>query len=360
MIMAGPLPPAVGGMASVLGALAASSLARRADLRLFETGKTTPSGRPLWQGVRARVALMADWWRQLGARRRPIVHIHTCSGFTFFLDGALLLLANLRRAPVVLHVHGARFDDFLDRLPAPLAAVARGLARRAAVVVVLSPEWFERLAPRWPGARLAVVGNGVAVPRRAGRVAEAGPAGQPVFAFLGNLGPRKGVPVLIEAAALAKEPWRVELAGGDEEPGATAQARSQAAVAHVDHRVRLLGPLAGDAKLDWLAAAQGFVLPSRAEGLPMALLEAMAVGLPVVVSDAGAMPEVVRAGVDGLVVPAGDAAALAAALDALARDPARRAAMGAAGAERCAARYGVERMVDELMGVYADAAGARR
>jgi glycosyltransferase involved in cell wall biosynthesis len=120
----------------------------------------------------------------------------------------------------------------------------------------------------------------------------------------------------------------------------------------VAQRVSLLGPVVADAKLRWLAGAQGFVLPSLAEGLPMALLEAMAMALPSVVSDAGAMPEVVRDGVDGLVVPCGDPAALAAALDALAAAPERRRALGLSAAERCASLYGIERMVDALMGVY--------
>lgn len=349
VVMAGPLPPAVGGMASVLGALQASTLPRRVDLALFETGKTTPPGRPLWQGIAARLALMARWWKLLGRRPRPLAHIHTCSGLTFFLDGALLVLSRLRGSPVVLHVHGARFDEFLDGLPAPLAALARWLGRRATVVIVLSPEWQERLARRWPGARLQVVGNGVAAPRLAQDVG----ARAVRYAFLGNLGQRKGVPVLLQAAALARQPWTLELAGGEEEPGFAAWTDAEIQRLGLQARVRRLGPLVGDAKLEWLAGSQGFVLPSLAEGLPMALLEAMAMALPSVVSAVGAMPEVVRDRVEGRVVPPSDAAALAEALDELATVPGRRVDMGLAGAERCRSLYGIERMVDSLVGVYA-------
>lgn len=351
--MAGPLPPAVGGMASVLAALAASTLPGRVDLRLFETGKTTPAGRPLWRGVAARLRLMAAWWRQLRCRAgqpAPVAHIHTCSGLTFFLDSALLLLSRLRGAPVVLHVHGARFDAFLDGLPAPAALLARWLARRAAVVVVLSEEWQQRLATRWPGARLCVVANGVAMPAQAHNVARAGP---PRYVFLGNLGRRKGVHVLLQAAAQSAQPWQLALAGGEEEPGYTDVTRAEIARLGLDARVQVLGPVVGAAKIELLAGAQGFVLPSLAEGLPMALLEAMAMALPVVVSAVGAMPGVVREGVDGHVVPAEDATALAAALDALALQPAQRREFGGAAAERCRALYGIERMVDGLMGVYA-------
>jgi glycosyltransferase involved in cell wall biosynthesis len=347
VVMTGPLPPAVGGMASVLAALQASSLAQRVELRLFETGKTTPPGRPLWQGVTARLGLMRDWWRLLGRAPAPVAHIHTCSGLTFFLDGALLLLGRLRGAPVVLHVHGARFDEFLDGLSAPAAALARWLGRRASVVVVLSPEWQQRLADRWPGARLTVVANGVPTPGLADAVAR---AAAPQFVFLGNLGRRKGVHLLLQAAARAAAPWQVLLAGGEEEPGFTAWTLDEIARLGLGDRVQLR----------LLAGAQGFVLPSLAEGLPMALLEAMAMGLPAVVSAVGAMPEVVRRGQDGLVVPADDAVALAAALDELALAPEQRARLGRSAAERCAALYGVERMVEALMGVYARLPEQRR
>jgi glycosyltransferase involved in cell wall biosynthesis len=88
----------------------------------------------------------------------------------------------------------------------------------------------------------------------------------------------------------------------------------------------------------------------------MAMLEAMAAGLPVAVSAVGAVPEVIRQEVDGLVIPPGDAAALASALDRLAADPDLRTRLGAAGAARCRDLFGIERMADALDALYADAA----
>lgn len=355
VVMAGPLPPAIGGMASVLAALQTSSLAERVDLRLFETGKTTPPGRRLRDGVVIRLRLMRDWWRLFGRRPAPVAHIHTCSGLTFFLDGLLLLISRVRGAPVVLHVHGARFDDFLDDLSVPAAVLAHWLARRASVVVVLSADWQQRIASRWPRAPLMVVANGVTMPASARDVAL---EGAPRFVFLGSLGARKGVPVLLKAAALAQQPWHVDLAGGDEEPDFGRWVRAEVASLGLADRIGVLGPVVGQAKLELLASAQGFVLPSLAEGLPMALLEAMSMGLPVVVSDVGAMPEVVRDAIDGRVVPANDPIALAAALDRLAQHPEERLRWGASAAERCGSMYGVERMVEAIMGVYARLPGA--
>lgn len=349
VVMAGPLPPAIGGMASVIGALSTSSLASRVDLRLFETGKRTPQGRTLWQGVRARLAVMNAWYGLLAQCPRPVAHIHTCSGLTFFLDGALLLLARGRGAPTVLHIHGARFDAFLDGLGAPAAWLARWLARRAHGVIVLSDEWRQRLLPRLPGARLHVVANGVpAVAPCAGPATDEPPR----FAFLGNLGRRKGVHVLLEAAAQARQPWLLDLAGGEEEPGFSEWTRQEIARLGLGGRVRLLGPMIGDAKTQLLRSASGFVLPSLAEGLPMALLEAMAARLPVVVTAVGAMAEVVHDGIEGHVVPPADSRALACALDRLAANPEARRRMGEAACRTCDQRYGLEQMVQSLLAVY--------
>ena len=102
-------------------------------------------------------------------------------------------------------------------------------------------------------------------------------------------------------------------------------------------RLRLLGYRTDVAAV--LAAADIFVLPSHFEGLPMSVIEAMLTGLPVVATDVRGPREQVVPGVTGLLVPPGQAAPLAAALRRLARDPAARAAMGAAGRARAMERY---------------------
>ena len=93
-----------------------------------------------------------------------------------------------------------------------------------------------------------------------------------------------------------------------------------------------------------MAAADLFVLSSRVEGFPNALTEAMAAGLPVVATDVGAVTEIVRTGVDGLIVPSGDVAALAAALDILMGNSEKRAELGRR-AKEVAERFSPQRVV---------------
>jgi glycosyltransferase involved in cell wall biosynthesis len=350
VIMAGPLPPAVGGIASVIGALSASSFAQRVDLRLFETGKVTPEGRNLWCAVRTRLQVMSAWWRLLGQRPRPLVHIHTCSGLTYFLDGILLLMARLRGAPTVLHIHGGRFDVFLDNLGGFRSALARWLMRRAHAVIVLSEDWRRRLSHRLPGAKFHVVLNGVP----AFIISGAGDRSKQLrYLFLGTLGRAKGVHVLLDAATKSRLSWTIDLAGAEGEAGFMEWMRGEIERLGLGGRLRLLGPVVGDAKTELLQSVDGFVLPSLAEGLPMALLEAMAARLPVVVTAVGAIPEVIHDGVEGYLVPPEDAFALADALDRLAANPQARRQMGESAYRTCERGYGIERMVDALLDVYA-------
>ena len=114
--------------------------------------------------------------------------------------------------------------------------------------------------------------------------------------------------------------------------------------------VHFTGQRADVARL--LGALDIFVLPSLREALPIAVMEAMAMGLPVVATRVGGIPEVVEDGMTGCLVPPGDEAALAAALGRLVADPALAARLGAAGRARVQAQFTVEQMVRRVEHLY--------
>ncbi|NGX16876.1 glycosyltransferase family 4 protein [Wenzhouxiangella sp. XN24] len=119
---------------------------------------------------------------------------------------------------------------------------------------------------------------------------------------------------------------------------------------HGLHDVRLLG-FRTDVG-DILNAADVFVLPSDSEGMSRSILEAMAAGLPCIASDAGANPELVREGVNGLTFPTGDAAALRRCLQCLLEDPAERARMGHQSLRIVEEGYSHQGMIDRYLGLY--------
>jgi glycosyltransferase involved in cell wall biosynthesis len=176
--------------------------------------------------------------------------------------------------------------------------------------------------------------------------------GGPVV-FAGRLVPQKGVDVLIEAVASMSEDTRVVIVGD----GPARQDLERQAAQHCPTRVEFVGRLNRLAVLELMRSALAVVLPSRAyENQPLVVLEAQALGVPVIGSDIGGIPELVVDGATGWTVRAGDPASLRAALATLVGDPARAMAMGRAGREAVLSRFSPEAHLEQLEGLYTEAA----
>jgi glycosyltransferase involved in cell wall biosynthesis len=169
---------------------------------------------------------------------------------------------------------------------------------------------------------------------------------------VGNLYPVKGHAYLIDAMTrlAGRHPsLHVAIAGrGDLQDDLAAQA----CAAGIGHRLHLLG-LRSDVSAI-LAAADIFVLPSVSEGLPLAVLEAMFAGCPIVASNVGEIATVLDEGQAGVLVEPANAPALAAAIDGLLNDPKRAATLGRRAASRAVAEYDLSRMVRRYASVYQD------
>lgn len=203
-----------------------------------------------------------------------------------------------------------------------------------------------RLVPN--GAEIVeVAGSGVETTRFAPQPL---PPGEPSFIFVGRMLRSKGVADLIAAARLLRAEGlapRVTLVGAtDANPDAVTEA--ELAAWHAGKEAEVLGPTRDVRSA--LGAASVLVLPSRLrEGIPRAILEAMACGRAVITSDAPGCGETVVDGVTGLVVPQGDVPALAAAMRRMMAEPALVRAMGAAGRARVCARHDVHDINRELL-----------
>lgn len=240
----------------------------------------------------------------------------------------LALLRTLGGPPLVTSVHGS---DLLPsgaaRCPLP-RSVALLLARSAAVVAP-SAGYRDALAAAYPrlAGRVEVIHNGVdgaalspAPPAR--------PPASPYVLCLAHYAPWKGQDVLVRAfARLATIHPKLRLVCAGDGAGRAATA-ALAAELGVAARVELLDEQPRARVAELLHGCSLFVLPSRAESFGVALVEAMACGRPVVGTRVGGIPEVVTDGADGLLVPPGDPAALACAMERLLAAPATAEAMG--------------------------------
>jgi glycosyltransferase involved in cell wall biosynthesis len=177
---------------------------------------------------------------------------------------------------------------------------------------------------------------------------------------VGSLIAEKGLDHLVAAlrTVRAAVPHARLVLAGDGPFAYTARLRAQAARLEVDEAIFWLGHREDIPEI--LSALDVFVLASLDEALPMAVLEAMAAGLPVVAAAVGGVPEIVGQEDTGLLVPPRDAPALASALIALARDPGRRHRLGTAGRQRALERFSAATQVPLVEAALQRAAGTSR
>ena len=227
-----------------------------------------------------------------------------------------------------------RNDPSLQLLPEVWQRLRPLAYRRAEVVTANTTGVLSALDSMGTWKRLALLPN--PLPAAPAPALSTGPFNATGFITVARLVPQKGLDVLIAALPRlrgAAAVWPVTLVGDGPERETLQQ---QAQDLGVSDRLRCLGFRSDPER--FLAEAAVFVLPSRFEGMPNALLEAMAAGLAVIVTDASPGPlEVVEPGVSGLVVPSDDPVALAEAMQGLAADPERCRQMGAAARQRIAA-----------------------
>jgi glycosyltransferase involved in cell wall biosynthesis len=234
-------------------------------------------------------------------------------------------------------------------------------------VIVLGPTYRQRFAAAWKRGGIEWVPNVADV--EALRSA-AGDPGAPWLApgergvlFMGRLSRPKGIDVLFDAvpAVLARHPEaRILLAGVAENAAQEPKLRADVARRGLAGRVTFLGSLEGRDKARAWASASVFVAPSRTEAFPLVIPEAMAAGVPMVVSAVGAIPDFVRDGEDGFLVPPGDPAALADRVSRLLDDESQRQRIAARLRERATREFDVEVAADRVRAILREVLRERR
>lgn len=255
--------------------------------------------------------------------------------------------------PGVLEVNAPLIDEqathrHLIDAEGALNALRTQVAAATVVACVSEPvaQWVRGHCPE-AADKIIVTPNGVNTTRIAPTTVST--EGDPVVLFVGTLKPWHGVDVLLEAAALAREPWQVRIVGdGPQGPALAEQAERlgldvdfRGAVAPGDIPAALAGAAVSVAPYPILEGDQYFS--------PLKIYEYAAAGLPVVASRVGQVPGIVTDGENGLLVEPSDPAALAAAIDTLVTDPQRARAMGLAGRDMVLARHSWDSVLEQIL-----------
>lgn len=360
VIVVGPRPRLRGGVSTHIRTLLSGGLTDWFDLVHLEVGfydERASRAQRLADGVRKILRLRAL------VRRHPhaIVHLNpSMDTRSLARDLPMIVVAARRGSPVVVQFHGGLMDRPWPMRHRIVRRLVLRALERATLVVVLSRLQKESIVGTLEGgASLAIEQVPLFLDLRPfeERLARRTQVGPPrSFAFVGRLVREKGVAELIEAAAVLRRGGRdvvVEIAGAGPDED---EMRRRWQELGLGDAVMWHGFLDADPKLDLLARSDVFVLASSwLEGLPNALLEALAMGLPVIVSDVGAMAEVVEDGVNGFLVPAGDVDALADRMTYIVDHPEEARAMGRRNARMAASRFGLDSQAAVWREVYSRA-----
>jgi glycosyltransferase involved in cell wall biosynthesis len=342
LVVAGTIPPGEASMESV---------AEELDVPNLHLPELTREVSPL-DDARATWRL-----RALIRERRPdVLHTHTSkAGAT----GRVAALLAGRPAAVRVHTfHGHVLSGYFDpRREQAFRLVERALARATDGIVAVSGQVRDDLLRFHvaPAEKITVVQYGFALDRRvapaagarAPKRAEIG-AGEDdfVIGWAGRLAEIKRPGDLVRVAAQVPASLLVLAGDGDLRGDVERLAVEQ----QIADRVRILGYVEDMGA--WYGAFDAFLLTSANEGAPVVAIEALAAGVPVVATNAGGTKNVVDDGESGFLAPVGDVDALAERLRRLQTDPALRARLGAAGAERMRERFSTRRMVDDVEALY--------
>jgi glycosyltransferase involved in cell wall biosynthesis len=305
-------------------------------------------------------------WKIL-TRDVDVIHIHFAERGSMFRKSILISIGLLFRQSIILHAHGATYQEFYAGLPQIVQKMVKFLISNCSKIIVLSKSWQNYYSSNFdlaPGQAVILynpVEIPVSTPNRWGRQ-------QLKLVFLGRIGKRggaldlakslisfpkqdKGAFDLIEAfaalPAASRHHTELVLAGN----GDLAAANQLITSLGLEDKISILTWLNPEQRDKLLATADVFILPSYHEGLPMSMLEAMAWRLPVIVTPVGGIPEVIRDGRNGLLVEPGHREQLVQAMAQLIEDETLRLSLGLA-ARQSIEHCDVRHYMDSLASLY--------
>ena len=349
IIMVGTSFATRGGVSAVVNVLRASGLFDRSHIHYVTTHKDGHKIEKLIQAIKGG----GHFLYLVTTQKIDLVHIHTSSDASFWRKSFFFLTSKIFGLPYILQMHSGDMDNYYHNLDDLRRKLMHYIFSHASCVIALSKEWQSWLITNMPTVKVKVIPNPIIIPDSIEPYSNREDA---TLLFLGQMNTYKGIYLLLSAIAnLADEfPNLCLLAGGDREVD---KVKAEAKKLNIADRVHVLGWVTGQAKLDVMKRATIFVLPSYIENFPMSILEAMAIGLPIVSTQVGGIPSAIDHGVHGLLVPPGDTLALTDALRKLLLDPNLRQTIGQAARQKAIAQFSAETIVADLEALYCEIIG---
>jgi glycosyltransferase involved in cell wall biosynthesis len=354
----------MGGIATYYQSLLGSSLPERVNLLFVETSTQkrtlSQSGNFTFSNLIWAVEDCIRFAKAVIKHRPQVTHIATAFGLSFVKHSVCVLIARLAGSRVLLHHHCGLPTLYHKDKPGWWNWYFCQVIRLTNGVIALSKEW-QQLTVIVPGCKVYDLPNAIALSEYHAIAQERLAAGENPsrlnVLYLGYLGRNKGTFELIEAAKEVTArgvSLHFDLVGEELGHGEKEQLQEKIIQAGLENVVTLHPPATGVDKHNFFQKADLMAYPSYSEGMPIAIIEAMASGLPIVATRVGGIPDQIQDGINGLLIEVGHADQLANALESLSSNPALRAAMQANGARIAMEKYDVEVLVPRLVKIYAE------
>jgi glycosyltransferase involved in cell wall biosynthesis len=354
VLLLGPHRAAVSGVSTHLNLLMESTLGDDYEIVHFQVGSEGRDEGAIGKAIRLAVSpffLAAS----IIFRHVAIVHINTSlNPKAYWRDLASLVISKALGARVVYQVHGGELPRKFFAGSRLLTSCLRWTLGLPDMVVVLAQVELRAYREFVPNQVVVALPNGIDCrPYSVIPTVQSTPDRPLQVVYIGRVAREKGLYETLQGLRLAHElgvDARLIVAGSGAEE---ARLRRYAHALGIASRVCFLGPIFGSDKVKLLFGADVMVLPSYSEGLPYALLEAMAAGVPVIATPVGAIPDVVCDEIHGYIVPPRDGKAIAEALALLASDREKLAWMSRACRRRVRAAFSIDRLAQEFSCQYA-------
>lgn len=359
-LLIGPTPPPYNGMsvATELVKKALDEVVSSVHIDTADRRGLSNVGKIDFTNVFLAFTHGAKFLRMLAAKRPEIVYVPISQAWIPFMRDCLFALpARIFGKKLIVHLHGSYFGEFYRNASRPMQALIRYALGRTAAAVVLGENAeaaFDGIIPR---NRIHVVPNGI-VDRfieQSHKEENQHHNRKLRLLFLSTLLPSKGLFDLLEVLHKVRDCAGTVQAVFAGEWCSKFDRQKALKIVHscgLQDLVSFAGPAGPCEKVRLLRAADVFVLPTRNEGQPYAILEAMAAALPIISTTVGCIPETVRDGIEGFLIPPGDLEALAERICHLMLDEDCRRRMGRAARARFLAEYTFEKFAQRLRAVF--------
>lgn len=267
------------------------------------------------------------FWILLTKKSVKIVHIHTASNRSFFRSIVYYHIARLMHRKIIMHIHSGSFKNYYD---AGNKSKVSNVLKSCDAVIALTPKWKETFQKDLQLNNVRVIHNIIPAPK----ICKHSPDDDKIhFLFLGLIVAEKGIYDLINAVSLLPEDVKQRIVLHIGGRGEVEKLQGLISQLNLNNIIIFEGWINLESKIEFLNRCQILVLPSYIEALPISILEGMSYQMPILATNIGGIPSIVKNGVNGILVDPGDKLAIANAIKILVTDDKQRQEMGRASAQ---------------------------